>query len=205
MATFIEKLKINKSEYRKKLKLPEDSFLVGYVGGFRSVGMEKGLNTMIKALPYLDGKINMVFVGGSKQHIYKYKELAKEKNVAERCIFVEKQRFDEVVEYELAMDVLVIPYPDKHHFRNYGFPMKVWEYMASGRPIVYSNLEIIMEILKERGFPFQPDNELSFADTISSVFQDIEQAEMVAKQNTKDVKAYTWEARAKNVSGFINM
>lgn len=200
---FVEKSKINKVEHRKKLKLPVDSFLVGYVGGFRSVGMEKGLDTMIKALPHLNEKIYMVFVGGSQQHIDEYMKLAEKENVVRRCIFVEKQPFEKVVEYELAMDILVIPYPDKHHFRDYGFPMKVWEYMASGRPIVYSNLEIIGEVLEKGGVPFQPDDAHSLAHAVSSIFQNVESAEKIAKENPKDVQLYTWKARSENIINFI--
>lgn len=203
LATFTEKLKINKSEYRKKLKLPTDSFLVGYVGGFRSVGMEKGLDIMIKALPHLDDKIMMVFVGGSKQHINEYMALAKKIGVEDRCIFVEKQSFEKVVEYELAMNVLSIPYPDKPHFRDYGFPMKVWEYMASGRPIIYSNLEIMREVLGGRATSFQPDDASSFANAVLSIYQDAESAEEIARKNTNDVQAYTWKARAENILNFI--
>lgn len=201
---FIEKSKTKKVDTRKGLRLPADSFLVGYVGGFRSVGMEKGLDAMIKALPNLDERIKMVFVGGSKQHIDEYKALAKSINVEGRCIFVEKQPFEKVVEYELAMDTLVIPYPDKHHFRDYGFPMKVWEYMSSGRPIVYSNLDIIGEVLEGRGAPFKPDDVSSLASAISSIYQDLDRAEEIAKQNPKGVRAFTWEERAKNILNFIN-
>ena len=200
---FIEKARIKKEEHRKRLGLPVDSFLVGYVGGFRSVGMEKGLDTMIKSLPHLHENITMVFVGGSKQHIDEYGELAKEHSVAQRCIFVEKQSFEKVVEYELAMDVLVIPYPDKHHFRDYGFPMKVWEYLASGRPIVYSNLEIIAEVLQGRGVSFQPDDARSLAHSILSVFNDVESAEKVAQENPSIVQSYTWKARAESIIKFI--
>lgn len=201
---FIEKSKIEKTTYRKKLALPPDSFLVGYVGIFRSVGMEKGLDTMIKALPYLDENMQMVFVGGSKQYIDEYRTLAEEKGVEQRCIFVEKQKpFDKVVEYMLAMDVLVIPYPDKHHFREYGFPMKVWEYMSAGRPILYSNLEIIREVLEERGTFFQPDNAADFAKAVLSMYQDKETIERIATQNPKDVQAYTWDARAAHILDFI--
>ena len=202
---FIEKSKIGKTEFRMKLKLPTDSFLVGYVGGFRSVGLEKGLGTMIKSLLYLDEKIMMVFVGGSKQHIDEYILLAKEINVEDRCIFVEKQPFEKVVEYELSMDVLAIPYPDKHHFRDYGFPLKMWEYMATGRPIVYSNLEIIREVLESRGTSFQPDDARSLANAILSIQKDMKSAERTARENPKDVHAYTWKARAKNILNFIHI
>ena len=60
--------------------------------------------------------------------------------------------------YEQASDVLVIPYPDKPHFRLYGFPMKVYEYMASQRPIVYSKLELAEEVLPDCGYGFVPDD-----------------------------------------------
>ena len=201
--SFIEKAKIKKEEHRKRLGLPADLFLVGYIGGFRSVGMEKGLDTMIKALEYLDENIIMVFVGGSKQHISEYMVFAKEMDIEDRCIFVEKQPFKKVVEYELAMDILVIPYPDKHHFRDYGFPMKVWEYIASGRPIVYSNLEIIAEVLEGRGIPFQPDDEHCLADSILSIFNNIESAEKIDRENSSVVRSYTWKSRAENIIKFI--
>ena len=200
---FVEKSKITKAEHRKKLNLPADSFLVGYVGGFRSVGMEKGLGTMIKSLPYLGENIIMVFVGGSKRHIGEYAALAKKLRVENRCIFVEKQPFDKVVEYETAMDALAIPYPDKRHFRDYGFPMKVWEYMASGRPIIYSNLEIMREVLNGRAVSFRPDDAFDFANAVLSVYKDMEAAEEIAKRNFRDIQAYTWKARAENMLNFI--
>lgn len=201
---FIEKSKVKKENLRHKLKLPRDSFLVGYVGGFRSVGMEKGLGTMIKALPTLSDNVVMVFVGGSKAYIDEYINMAKEVDVENRCIFVEKQSFEKVIEYELAMDILVIPYPDKHHFRDYGFPMKVWEYMASERPIIYSNLEIMSEVLGERATSFESDDASSLARAILSIYKNMEGAEEKAKKNSKGVQSYTWEARAKNILNFIH-
>ncbi|MEX1120323.1 MAG: glycosyltransferase family 4 protein [Candidatus Paceibacterota bacterium] len=203
-APFIEQSKEDKEGRRVRLGLPTDTFLVGYVGAFRSIGtMEKGLDTMIQALPYVEGPIRMVFVGGSKQQIDEYKKLASSIGVLGKCIFVEKQPFKNVIAYELSMDVLVIPYPDKHHFREYGFPMKVWEYMASGRSIVYSNLEIIKEVLGGRGTSFQPDNLQSLARSILTVYQNFSSAEDIACENPKAISAYTWEARAKSIVSFI--
>ena len=101
------------------------------------------------------------------------------------------------------MDVLVIPYPDKHHFRDYGFPLKVWEYMASGRPLIYSNLEIIREVLGERATSFQPEDAHSLAGAILSIYNNVEPAEKIAKKNIIDVKDYTWKARSENILDFI--
>lgn len=201
---FIEKSKTGEMEYRKKLALPNESFLVGYVGAFKSMGMDKGLHTMIRALPHLNEKIAMVFVGGSKAQIDEYRSIATELQVEKRCMFLERQKpFEKVVEYMLAMDVLVIPYPDQHHFRDYGFPMKVWEYMSAGRPIVYSNLEIIGEVLGGRATPFKPDSPESLAQAISTLSHDVVSAEKIAKENPTAVLAYTWKERAGHIIRFI--
>jgi glycosyltransferase involved in cell wall biosynthesis len=188
---------------RKQLGLPDRS-LVGYVGGFTSVGIPKGLDIMIKALPGLKEEIAMVFVGGSKREIEEYQELAEQAGVGERCIFVPKVPFEKVVEYEMAMDILVIPYPDKPHFREYGFPMKVWEYMAAGRPILYSNLPLITEVLGGRATPFAPDSAPGLAGAITAILADKERAETMAARNPTEVQAYTWQARAKHILTFIH-
>lgn len=200
---FAEKVSARKASLREKLNLPVDAFLVGYVGGFRSVGLEKGLSTMIRALPYLEEHIRMVFVGGTKEYIEEYEILAKELHVAHRCIFVGKQQFEKVIEYEISMDILAIPYPDQHHFRDYGFPMKVWEYMASGRPIVYSNLEIIGEILEGRGTAFKPDDAQSFAHAVISIKENNEASEKIAKENLQTIQNYTWKARVEQILDFV--
>ncbi len=192
-----------RKERRTALGLPPDAFLVGYVGGFKAAGEEKGLATMIRSLPYLDERVFMVFVGGSKDYHGEYPILARSLGVEDRCIFVGKQPFAGVVEYELALDVLAIPYPDKPHFRNYGFPLKVWEYLASGRPIVYSNLDIIGEVLAGKATPFVPDDPKDFARVIAHIQNDPQDAEEAAEKNTEAVLAYTWDARVSKILDFI--
>lgn len=201
---FQDRKEISKKEFRKKLQLPSEPYFIGYVGGLRSVGLEKGIDTMIKALPHLDEQIHMLFVGGKRQHIQEYEKLAGQLKVNERCFFLEKVPFTEVIDYELASDVLVIPYPDTHHFRDYGFPMKVWEYMATGRPIVYSNLAIMGEILKERAISFVPGDPKSLASAITSIYTDESGMKEIATKNIHDVQAYTWEKRVVTVVSFIN-
>lgn len=193
----------SQKEQKKRLMLPFENFLIGYVGGFKSVGLEKGISTMIKALPFLDRKVVMVFVGGSKKEIEDYFLLAKSEKVEDRCLFVGKQPFRKVVSYEQAMDILVIPYPDEKHFRDYGFPMKVWEYLASGRPIVYSDLEIIAEVLRGKATPFRSGDSRSLSEVIKFISGDWVDAQIQAKKNLQKITAYTWEARATNIINFI--
>ncbi len=192
---------VSKIMSRKELGLPENKTLVGYVGFFKTLGMEKGIGTMIDSLTYLEQAkdIVMVFVGGLPNEIEQYQNKAREAGVLDRCLFVERVPSERTAIYEQAMDILTIPYPDEPHFRNYGFPMKTWEYMASGIPIIYSNLPIIDEVLHEYGFPFTPGDAHSLAKTVQSVLMDNEEvAKRVggAKQRAHDL---TWDKKAKMI------
>ena len=200
---FSQKSKLDKSQLREILGLPKENYLIGYIGGFVSIGHKKGLDTMIEALSKMPSDTKMVFVGGRQAEIEEYRHTAEIYSVENRCIFVNRQPFEKVIEYELAMDLLVIPYPDKPHFRDYGFPMKVWEYMTTGRPILYSDLDIMREILGDRAHSFKPEEAGDFTKVVASIRLEPAKAEEVAKRNTEAVMNYTWEARAKNILQFI--
>lgn len=194
---------IDKKTIREELGLPMDAFLVGYAGTFQSLGLEKGLKTMIDALPKLSKQTHMVFVGGTREQIPEYEALAHTRGVSDRCIFLGRQLFSKILQYEQAMDLLVIPYPDQHHFRDYGFPIKVWEYMAVGRPILYSNLAIIAEVLNGRGTPFTPDDSASLAEATRFVQDNFLEAEKVSEKNMTDVEQYTWDKKAQRIINFF--
>ena len=193
---------VDKSEARRTLKLPLDKKIVGYIGLFKTMGMEKGINTMILALRNLSEDVIMAFIGGKDEEILEYKKLAKENGVLDRCIFEGRKDFKEVVLYEQASDALVIPYPDKPHFRLYGFPMKVYEYMASQRPIIYSKLELAEEVLSDCGYGFVPDDPIDLAEKIKQAI-DAKDVDGKTKIAYKKVKNYTWQKKAENIIEFI--
>ena len=68
---------VDKSEARRTLKLPLDKKIVGYIGLFKTMGMEKGINTMILALRNLSEDVIMAFIGGKDEEILEYKKIGK--------------------------------------------------------------------------------------------------------------------------------
>lgn len=185
-------------EKRKELGLPTDSLLVSYVGFFKTLGMEKGITVMIDALKYIsDYRIKMLFVGGSRDDIRHYTQYADRLDLKDRCIFVERVDSEQVMFYQMVSDILVIPYPNKPHFRDYGFPMKAYEYLASGIPIVYSKLAILDEVLSGYGFSFCPDDPSSLAQQIEIVLG--LNKDEIAKKAYMYVKDLTWDHKAKNI------
>ena len=194
----------NFQKIREKLGFSESDFLIGYVGFYKTMGMSKGLDTMISALALIPNKnVKMVFVGGKSGEIEEYKTQADILGVGNRAIFVPVVPNSAISAYEACMDVLVIPYPNKPHFRDYGFPMKVYEYMASRRPIIYSNLPIITEILSDCATSFNPDNAHDLTIKIKNLIANPEEGIKLADNAYAKVKDFTWEKRAENIIAFL--
>ncbi len=191
-------------ELRTRLSLP-GGFLVGYVGFYKTMGMSKGVPTMIKALTYIPNEnIKMVFVGAlGDEEVKENQAIADSLGVGDKTLFLKWVKSTEVPAYEQAMDMLVIPYPDKPHFREYGFPMKVYEYMISQKPIIYSNLPIIDEMLYDCGVSFKPDDSKDLAEKIVDLYNKPEVIKNLSAKAFQKVQGFTWEKRAQNIINFI--
>ncbi len=76
--------------------------------------------------------------------------------------------------------------------------------MASGKPIVASDLPSIREILNESNSVFAtPDDPKSLTESINKVLSDHELASRISKRARQDVVVYDWSNRAKNIIKFI--
>jgi glycosyltransferase involved in cell wall biosynthesis len=80
-------------------------------------------------------------------------------------------------------------------------PIKLFEYMASRRPIVATSLPSIKEILKDgsNALLVGPDDVDLLVKGIKRVLEDHALAEKLAAQAGSDVKKYTWEKRVKRI------
>ena len=197
---------VNKSaeELKTELNLPKSQFLVGYVGKFKTLEQEKGLKTMIEALPLLDKEIKMAFVGGEEAEVKEYKYLAQRFNVLQQCVFIGYQPYKRMAEYMKAMDAVVLPSPDKP-LAHYSSPLKLFEYMASGRPIIASNLPAIREVLNDKNaLFFKPESGDDLARAIKMIKASPALGYHLSRQALADVKNYTWTSRAKNILTVID-
>ena len=192
---------VNKSvgELKTELNLPAEQFLVGYVGKFKTLEQEKGLKTMIEALSLLDKETKMAFVGGDEAEVKEYKSLAQRFNVLPQCIFIGYQPYKRMIEYMKAMDAVVLPSPDKP-LAHYSSPLKLFEYMASGRPIIASNLPAIREVLNDKNaLFFKPESGDDLARAIKMIKASPALGYHLSRQALADVKNYTWTSRAENI------
>jgi glycosyltransferase involved in cell wall biosynthesis len=201
-------IKEAKEECRRKLNLPLDKKIIGYVGRLETLGKEKGIDILIKAFKILREKndnIILCCVGGPKERIEEYQNFSKKINLKkEDVIFFDQVTHLKIPLYLKSFDVLVMPYPWTEHYAYYMSPLKLFEYMASKKPIVASDLPSIREVLNENNsILVKPDDPESLAEGIKKVLEDKNLAEKISNQAFQDVQQYTWEKRAKNILRFI--
>ena len=88
----------------------------------------------------------------------------------------------------------------------YTSPLKMFEYMASGCPIVAQDLPSFREVLNnENSFLVEPGNAKTLAEKIAWVFDDKnkESVKRIAAKALEDVRNYTWQQRVHGILGFI--
>jgi len=107
--------------------------------------------------------------------------------------------------YLKAADVLILPNTRKEKISEYETsPIKLFEYMASGRPIIASNLPSIREIAGEKEvFYIEPDSATELVGGIRKLLGDKGVGEDLAKNAEAKVKNYTWVGRGEKILNFL--
>lgn len=188
---------IAKDEAREKLGLPKDRRIAVYTGHLYGW---KGADTLAAAAEKLPDDVMTYFVGGTAHDVADFSA----RFGSGRAVFVGHRNHSEIPLWQKAADVLVIPNTAKERIsRYYTSPMKLFEYMASGRPIVASRIESIEEIVGEEDVFFSaPDDPHDLGIAIMLALDDNVSSEKV-KNCMKKVKEHTWLLRARRITKFI--
>jgi len=136
---------VSKQEAQERLNLPKDKKIILYSGSFYLYDW-KGIAILLEAVKYFEKDWVLILVGGNKNEI---EEIRKKYNL-DKVLLIERRPHSEIPYYLKAADVLVIPNKKGDQFsEEYTSPLKLFEYMASGVPIVASDLPSIRDILYE--------------------------------------------------------
>jgi glycosyltransferase involved in cell wall biosynthesis len=199
----------DRDEARRQVGVPLRKTVVGYVGRFHTLGMSKGLDTLIKAAALLskrDTEIVLCFVGGPPESFSALQTLAHRHGLsADALILVDRVPLLRVPLYMRAFDVCAMPFPWTEHYAYYMSPLKMFEYMASGTPIVATDLPSVREVLRdgENAVLVAPGDAGALAEGIRQVMESPDRGQLLAMQARNDVTALTWRQRAVHILGFV--
>ncbi|MBI2482128.1 MAG: glycosyltransferase [Candidatus Vogelbacteria bacterium] len=192
-------LKLTKSEARAKLGLPLNKQLIVYTGHLYSW---KGVDTLAEATKQLTDNQLVVLVGGTEVDLKRFKS-AQTNN--DRILICGHQPHHLIPFYLQAADVLVLPNSGREAIsKYYTSPLKLFEYMASNRPIIASDLPSIREILdNDNAFLVPADEVTILANAIKQTLENEDLARAKASKAKLDVTNYTWDKRAERIKRYL--
>ncbi|MGH7491094.1 MAG: glycosyltransferase [bacterium] len=197
-----DELRISKLEARDKLGLPVDKKLALYTGkiywGYQEI------QYLLAAARRLPSTIELVLVGGRADHVHLWRELITKENIS-NVIFTGFVPPNVVQYYQMAADVLLLYYPSGMELNKYRSPGKLFEYMASGRPIIAADYPVLREVLGDDPVAVlvPPDAPHLLAQNIVTLLTDQTQMEELAARALERVRQFTWEIRARRIQDFV--
>ncbi len=203
----LEKFAITMAHHdaRKAVGLPVKGNIIMYVGSF---GRWKGVATLYAAWTKMQKDFpdtRLVLVGGEVGALIQFIEC--HDIASDTSVIVRSHQASALVPvYLRAANILMLPNePVSEESIRYTSPIKLFEYMASGRPIIASDLPSVREVLDDTTATlFTAGDSDDLAEKITYALKNThileEKAEKASVVNTK----YSWEKRAESIISILD-
>jgi len=200
-------INISREEARTKVSLPLNNHIVMYSGHLFEW---KGADTLLEAAKLISNdqlliskNVLFVFIGGTDYDIDKFR---KKSEKLDNVLILGHKPHKEVPLFLKAADVLVLPNSAKEEIsRYYTSPLKLFEYMASGRPMVASDLPALREVLNpSNSILVSPDNYQKLAWGIKILLDKPDIGNILVQKALEDVKKHTWSTRVQSIFNYLN-
>jgi glycosyltransferase involved in cell wall biosynthesis len=167
----------------------------------------KGVDLLLDALAELPG-IGGLIVGGHPQEsdLSRLQDRARRLGLASRVTFTGMVAPGDVAAQLESADVLVLPNPATAVSARYTSPLKLFEYLAMGRPIVASDLPAFREVVRDRenALLFEPGSAAALAAALRVALGDRPLAERIARGARATAREYTWDRRAERLEALFD-
>lgn len=174
-------------------------FLCGYFGHLYE---GRGIEVILRVAAICNECLFIIF-GGNEEDLERFRERNRLKNV----VFFGHVPHSESLLAMQSCDALLMPYQKsvaigaklKHDTARWMSPMKMFEYLASGVPIISSDLPVLAEVLTDgrNALLVECDNEEKWAHAIETLKNDHYLAETLRSNAFEDYSLkYNWNIRA---------
>jgi len=166
----------------------------------------KGVETLLGALaavPALRGRI----IGGhpAEPDLARLQRFAATLGLGDRIEFLGMRPPGEIAGHLRASDLLVLPNRATSVSASYTSPLKLFEYLAAGRPIVASDLPALREILRDRenAWLVPADDPAALGAALETIARDRPLALRLARAGFDTAAAFSWDRRAERIERVV--
>jgi len=189
---------------RADLEWPQDAFIVGYLGRLHTMNIGKGVDTLVAALAGVtDIPLALALVGGPDAAAESLRAVwIAAGGRPERFLYAGQVDPERVPACLAAFDVCAMPLPAAAHFARHASPLKLFEYMASGRPIIATALPSFREILTdgETALFVPVDDAAALTRAVRDLYADPTLRQRLGQRARQvALSRYTWDARVRAI------
>lgn len=188
------------AELRERWRLG-DGPVLGFVGGLRPWHGVEVLPALLERLKREHPDARLVVAGDGPLRSELERD-AEERGLRESVVFTGSLPHEDVAPVIRLFDVALAPYPRPDH-DFYFSPLKLFEYMACGVPVVASALGQIPEVVVdgETGLLYPPEDRDALAQACDRLLSDPDLRQRLGAAATKEVhNHYTWDRNAQRVT-----
>jgi len=191
---------------RKELQWP-DKVTVGYTGHLYP---GRGMNIMLD-LARTHSELHFVWAGGEPDTVNEWREKIAIEDLGNLTLlgFVPNERLPII---QAACDILLLPH-ERHVSASSGgdiarftSPMKLFEYLASGRAILSSDLPVLREVLDEQVAVLVPPEDVwAWSNALQDLSTDPARRKILGDAARQKAEQYSWVRRAANsIAGLVD-
>ena len=196
-----QRYQIRKEQFSSVIDLNYYQKIIGYFGQLYS---GRGID-VIQEIAKLNPSFAFIIYGGNEKEITKYKN----KNNLDNLFFMGHLLPKNTYEIMSAMDVLLMPFQKSVSIGVEGIdtakwmsPMKMFEYMSTGIPIISSDLLVLREVLEdnENCLLVKSDDIKDWSESLRRIIKDKFLADKLQNNAYNQYRrSHTWKKRAENI------
>ncbi len=199
--TKFNKVKSKQILLRKALNLPLDKKIIMYCGSLKS---GKGIGQILEVAKNFQQDVIFSLIGGQKNDIKYWQNIANKK-IIKNLNFLGYVPNKYVPYYLKSADILIMLYDRDEYKRIMDIettsPIKLFEYMASKRPIISSKIPTLEKIIQHEVDALMPDLQdiKAIVKYINELLQNNSLIRKLSINAYEKVKKYTYECRCKQI------
>jgi glycosyltransferase involved in cell wall biosynthesis len=188
------------TEWRKKLLADGRQQLVVYSGGLYKF---KGVDLLLDVAKELS-HVQFAFAGGNESQLRTYRQLAQEKQV-KNAIFLGYLQHEQLPSLLQSADILAHPHLSGQA-ATFTSPLKFFEYLASGTPIVATEIPPLMEFKTANivaGW-CETDNVAAYTRSLENALETHPKKVEGYSEQINFARQFSWESRLAKIMSYVD-